>query len=67
MESTRQENEGGSEATVMKWELVASQTGAMGEEARRTRYLDVLRARSLGCAGGFDVWRGVGGVGGDRV
>lgn len=42
----------------MKWELVASQTGAMGEEARRTRYLDVLRARSLGCAGGFDVWRG---------
>lgn len=45
----------------MKWELVASQTGAMGEEARRTRYLDVLRARSLGCAGGFDVWRGVGG------
>lgn len=40
----------------MKWELVAAQTGAMGEEARRTRCLDVLRAKSLGCAGGFDVW-----------
>lgn len=39
----------------MKWELVAVQTGAMGEEVRRIWCLDVLRARSLGCAGGSDV------------